>query len=91
VASGEQLNLKPHFSQTSPPCEGEVGDLIVLTPLREGEPDGSPQGVASLWLCIKASHEERRAVWARVQFDGIATCVVTVPEPPQTHPTLQRG
>jgi hypothetical protein len=91
VASGDQLNLRPSFDQTTVPCEGEVGDLIVLTPLREGEPDGSPQGVASLWLCIKASLGERQAVWARVQFDGIATCEAPVPNPPQTRPTLRRG
>jgi hypothetical protein len=91
VASGDQFNFKPAFEQMTVPCEGEVGDLLVLTPLKEGEPDGSPQGVASLWFCIKASQGERPATWARVQFDGIATCEAPVPQPPQTRPTLTRG
>jgi len=90
VANGDQINLKPHFQQQTPPCEGEAGDLLVITPLKEGEQDASPQGLASLWFCIKTGNtKERPATWARVQFDGIATCRALVAEPPQNHPTLR--
>jgi len=47
--------------------------------------------LASLWFCIKSNAQERPAVWARVQFDGIAHCNITVPNPPQTHPELRQG
>jgi hypothetical protein len=87
----DQINFKPHFEQTSLPCEGEAGDLLVLSRLKEGELDPSAQGLASLWFCTKSGSEERPAIWARVQFDGIATCEAPVPDPPQTHPRLKRG
>ena len=91
MANGDQINLKPHFEQETLPCEGEAGDLFVMTPLKEGQLDVSPQGVASLWFCIKAGNtNERPATWARVQFDGIATCRAPVANPPQTHPTIPR-
>ena len=89
MADGDQINLKPQFEQTSLPCKGEVGDLLVLTRLKEGDPDPSAQGLASLWFCTKSgTTAERPAIWARVQFDGIATCRKPVPTPPQNHPTL---
>lgn len=91
VAIDEQINFKPWFEQQSVPCEGEVGDIVVVTPLKEGQPDPEPQGSASVLFCIKASDGERSAVWARVQFDGVTTCEVPLPTPPQTHPTLKRG
>ncbi len=91
MATGDQINFKPWFEQQSVPCEGEVGDILVLTPLREGESDSEPQGSASVWFCIKAGMGERPAVWARVQFDGVATCAKPLPLPPQTRPTLQKG
>jgi hypothetical protein len=88
----DQINFRPWFEQTTVPCEGEVGDIIVITPLDEGQPDRLAQGGASVWFCIKAQMGERPAVWARVQFDGIATCESgPLPEPPQTHPTLRLG
>jgi len=91
VASGDQINLKPHFQQLTVPCEGEAGDLLVITPLKEGEQDTSPQGLASLWFCIKTGDTpERPATWARVQFDGIATCRAPVANPPQNRPTVAR-
>jgi hypothetical protein len=92
VAAGDQINFKPSFEQQTVPCEGDVGDLFVMTRLKEGEPDNEPQGVASLWFCIKEGRSaERPAIWARVQFDGIATCAAPVPQPPQNRPTLTRG
>ncbi len=91
MATGDQINFKPWFEQQSVPCEGEVGDILVITPLQEGKSDSAAQGSASVWFCIKASRGELPAVWARVQFDGVATCAKPVPLPPQTHPTLQRG
>jgi hypothetical protein len=68
-----------------------VGDLLVLSNLKEGESDPSAQGLASLWFCTKSGNQERPAIWARVQFDGIATCDAPVPDPLQTHPRLKRG
>jgi len=91
VASGDQINFRPSFEQPTVPCEGEVGDLLVLTPLKDRESDNSPQGLASVWFCIKAGKGERPATWARVQFDGVATCAAAVPQPPQNRPILKRG
>ena len=91
MASGDQINFKPSFEQLTVPCDGEVGDLHILTPLKEGDSDSSPQGLASVWFCIKAGKGERPAIWARVQFDGVATCAAPVPLPPQGRPTLRRG
>jgi len=91
VAIGDQINFKPWFEQHTVPCEGEVGDILVLTPLKEGRPDPEQQGSATVLFCIKANEGERPAVWARVQFDGVATCEAPLPMPPQTRPTLRRG
>jgi hypothetical protein len=92
MISGDHINLKPHFQEQTLPCDGEVGDLLVLTPLKDGQQDGSAQGLASLWFCIKTGNtRDRPATWARVQFDGIATCAAPVPNPPQNHPALKGG
>jgi hypothetical protein len=91
VAIGDQINFEPLFEQQSVPCEGEVGDIVVITLLKDHQPDPEAQGSASVWFCIKANVGERHAVWARVQFDGVATCDVKLPTPPQTRPTLKRG
>jgi hypothetical protein len=90
VASGDQINLRPTFKQTTVPCEGEVGDLFVQTPLQEGEHDHSDQGVASLWFCTKAGRGERPAVWKRVLFEGTGSCESPVPLPPDV-PKLEHG
>ena len=85
--AAEHINLRPQFQQTSLPCDGEVGDLLVLTPLKEeGEPDFSTDGRASLWFCTRSGIGEQPAIWARVQFDAIATCKAPVPSLPQGHP-----
>lgn len=88
-----RLNIRPNFKQEILPCEGKVGDVLILTPLAEDEYDRSADGLASLWVCIKASgsQEITHAVWARVAFDGIATCERPIPPPPQNHPKLNRG
>ena len=93
MAAGERINLRPNFREEQVPCKGNVGDLIILTPLDEGERDGMPVGVASLWVCTKANWdpEGEPAVWARVQFDGIASCGNPIQTPPQDLPTLYRG
>ena len=91
MALREQHNFRARYEQDTVPCEGEVGDILILTRLREGEFDHEPQGSASVWFCIKNQTGERPAVWARVQFDGVATCERPVPTPPQTHPELIRG
>ena len=31
MASSDQINIKPHFEQEIVPCEGESGDLLVMT------------------------------------------------------------
>jgi hypothetical protein len=80
-----QVNLTPLFNQPNLPCEGKAGDLLVVSPLKQGEEDKSQLGVASLWFCIRSQTQERGpAVWARVAFNGIATCSDgPVPLPPQ--------
>ena len=92
MASGDQTNFKPSFEQTTVPCEGEVGDLLILTPVKERVTDAEKLGSASVWFCIKAGTGERPAVWGRVQFDGFATCETgPLPTPSQTLPPLTRG
>ena len=88
----EQLNVKPIFEAQKLPCDGEAGDLLVLTPLKDGEPDPSPppQGKATLWFCIRSGKGELPATWALVSFDGIATCDVPLPPPPQNRPPVRR-
>jgi hypothetical protein len=89
-ARAAQVHLRPLFETTQLPCDGQPGDLLAISPLRDGEPDGSAQGVASLWFCTRARDRERAATWARVAFDGIATCEQpTIPNPPQNRPTLR--
>lgn len=90
MAYRDQINIEPAFKQSTVPCEGEVGDLFVMTPLAKGELDPSPQGKASLWFCTEAAVEnERSAVWKRVQFDLKANCGSPIPDPPQNTPTRQ--
>jgi hypothetical protein len=92
VAIGDQINFKPWFEQNTVPCEGEVGDILVLTPLKEGDVDHEALGSPSLWFCIKAQTDGRPAVWAHVHFDGVATCETgPLPTPSQTLPTIRRG
>lgn len=89
AATGTRINLRPFYGRTEVPCEGEAGDLIVLTPLAEGEPDRETQGSASLWFCTKSQDhsEDGRAVWKRVDFDVMSTCAQPAPRPPQNDPT----
>lgn len=88
----DQTNLQPAYRQHTVPCKGEVGDLWVLTPLGEGDQDPSIQGLASLWFCTRADDSEEPAVWARVQFDGVAICKMPqIKDPPQDRPILDRG
>ena len=96
MAKGDQFNLRPHYKDEGPtlPCDGEVGDLFVFTPLDEGEPDPSLVGLASLWFCSRAMDqiEGRPAIWSRVKFDGIATCeLLHLFTPFQDLPTLGEG
>ncbi|WP_330766993.1 hypothetical protein [Rhodococcus sp. M8-35] len=93
MAPADRINISPNFKQQGLPCDGQVGDLIVLSPLDRDEFDDSPKGKASLWLCTKSAWEPENipAVWSRVQFDGFATCEFPVPEPPQDIPNLSLG
>jgi hypothetical protein len=94
MALSEQLNIRPLYRTDKPPCHGEAGDLLVLTPLDRNEPDRSDQGEASLWFCTRSSigdGPEVPAIWKRVQFDGFAMCDQPVPKPPQNLPRLVRG
>jgi len=97
MAQGDQINFKPHFGKDKNegltlPCEGEVGDIYVFSPLGEGEKDPTPQGLASIWFCVKrAESDGRNAIWARVKFDGILTCGVKPPPPPANLPVLKEG
>ena len=91
MALGDRINLRPEFETTKLPCDGQVGDLIVLTPLKEGEPDPATDGSASVWVCVKADLEGRPALWLRVQFDGFATCTAPVAPAAQGHRPLRRG
>jgi len=92
MANGDQNNFKPWFEQDTVPCEGEVGDILVLTRLKEGQSDPEPIGLTHVFFCIKAQRDERPAVWARVQFDGFATCNTgPLPTPSQTLAPLTRG
>lgn len=94
MAIAEQFHIEPVFEATQVPCHGRCGDLIVLSPLRQGERDPSAQGLGSLWFCTRSFDDAKQqpAVWARVQFDGIATCqMAPLPEPPQDRPPLRRG
>lgn len=87
------LNLKPNFCTPKLPCEGKVGDLLILSPLEKDELDPAPAGQASLWVCVKAAldREELPAVWARVAFGGLATCRFPVQPTPQDLPNLAGG
>ncbi|MEI7995548.1 MAG: hypothetical protein WCH01_11670 [Methylococcaceae bacterium] len=94
MTKGDQINIKPHFKKegSTLPCEGEAGDLFVFTPLDEGDPDPSPEGLASLWFCTKgAEKDSRNAIWKRVQFDDKRTCEVPPLKPPQNTPELKEG
>jgi hypothetical protein len=91
VAVREQHNFRARYEQETVPCEGEVGDILILTPLAERDFDRELQGSASVWFCIKKQLEGQPAVWARVQFDGVASCGLPVPTPPQDHPLLTKG
>jgi len=89
-----RLNVRPNFRRENLPCDGKVGDLVVLSPLAEGEYDGSASGLASVWICVKGSmtsEGEQKALWARVQFDGVGECEFPIPKPPQDLPPLTRG
>jgi hypothetical protein len=94
VASTGQINLKPFYKAHKLPCEGSVGDLLVLSPLAEGDFDHSPQGLASLWFCSRSSNlqEQQPAVWKRVDFDGFSSCQMPdLPKPPQDDPPIREG
>ena len=87
------LNVKPMFETTKLPCEGKVGDVIVISPLQEDQLDTSNAGLASIWVCTRASFEPEAlpAIWIRLKADGKATCEFPTSDPPQDIPTLRRG
>lgn len=88
----KRINFEPIFERDTLPCDAELGDLIVMTPLARDEVDTTDQGLASYWLCIRERRDKEPVVWARIQFDGIATCGVgPVQTPPQNRPVLYAG
>jgi hypothetical protein len=89
AAAATRINIKPFYDRTEVPCEGQAGDLIVLSPLSDGQPDSEPQGSASLWFCTRSheNSENGRAVWKRVDFDVASSCDRPLPRPPQNDPT----
>lgn len=91
--SYERLRIRPNFQQERVPCDGKVGDLVILTPHAEGEYDDSKVGRASVWVCTKEGWEPEGtpAVWQRIRFGGYAVCQYPVAEPPQDLPNLGRG
>ena len=94
MASVGQINLKPVFKSVKVPCEGQRVTPESSTPLGEGEIDGSPQGLASLWFCTRSANlgESRPAIWKRVQFDGFSNCQMPdLPKPPQNSPPIREG
>jgi len=94
VAYRDQINIRPAFKQSQVPCEGEVGDLFVMTPLAEHDPDPSPPhlGKASLWFCTEAAVENKQpAIWQRVKLDEYARCGMPIPDPPENLPPAHQG
>jgi len=91
VALGDQINIRPEFETMEVPCSGQVGDLIVLTPLEDGAFDPETDGSAMVYVCVKSDLDESPAVWLRVQFDGFATCEAPVAPAPQGHQRLVSG
>lgn len=87
------LNIKPLFRADKLPCDGQVGDVLIISPLEEGEPDFEPRGVATIWVCTRASYDAEGlpAVWIRLQAEGYASCDYPVPPPPQDIPHLSHG
>ena len=88
-----RLNILPNFQQDRLPCEGDVGDVVILTRLAKGEFDKSTDGQASVWICIKGSWapERTNAIWALLPLDLLGTCDASVPLPPQGRPRLAHG
>jgi hypothetical protein len=93
MADFERINIRPTFRTSELPCDGKVGDLLILSPLDENERDPEHLGSAAVWVCTKANWgpENENAVWQRIQFDGFAQCGNITPLPPQDQPNLIRG
>lgn len=89
----DRISIRANYETEKVPCDGRVGDLVVLSPMREDDFDGTPVGRASVWICTKSAWDQDRlpAVWSRVQFDGFATCKYSITEPPQDIPNLSQG
>ena len=85
----DQINIEPAFTQSQVPCEGEVGDLFVMTRFEKVK-DDTPTGQATLWFCTKAKVGETNAVWAEVSFVGVARCGSPVPDPNVNRPEIHQ-
>ena len=88
------LNIRPNYRHTNLPCDGKVGDLVVLSPLAEGEYDSLPASHVSVWICIKGSETSegrQKALWGRIAFNGLGQCEYPVADPPQDIPSATRG
>jgi hypothetical protein len=93
MASLNPINIRPMFETDRLPCEGRVGDILVISPLPEDKFDTSNRGVASLWICTRADYPQEGvpAVWVRLQADGYASCEYPVPVPPENIEPLRGG
>jgi hypothetical protein len=66
---GAQINLKPLFETATPPRDGQPGDLVVITKMKEGDTTGQH---AELWFCVSGRDlRTKRPVWGKVQFSEL--------------------
>lgn len=91
MAGDEQTNFRPLYKTAALPCEGQVGDMIVISRLDEGEFDPSDTGLGQVWFCTRASNPDQRALWCRVAFEGKASCEIPYLKEPPPIPTLEGG
>ncbi|MCA3561805.1 MAG: hypothetical protein IOC82_12330 [Aestuariivirga sp.] len=88
----EQLNIRPLFRATEVPCDGQVGDVLIVTPLSEKDIDPDKPGNVQVFICTRASNAETGpAIWSRLRFDGYTTCKSPLPNPVKDIPVLRGG
>lgn len=58
MASGDQINLRPHFQQRTLPCEAEAGDLLT-----------SSATVCQNW-CDYVRGVKAQAYWSQLEGNG---------------------
>src|ERR1035437_2607753 len=63
---GAQINLKPLFERATPPKDGQTGDLVVITKMKEDHPTSGE--LAELWVCVRGPFHNESAIWGKIQF-----------------------